>query len=224
MKIQFAKISSAKKLSAKSIDAIINLIKLGQLKPGDRLPPQNVLAKDLGVSRTSLREALKELDYRGLVTSRHGRGTFVCDAIVSERETVEARRILEPSIAFMAARKGTPDDVGKLLDIVEQMRPRVRARQYQEFSDLDMEFHGQLARMARNKALEKLFLAVKDFVLHQQNVVQRIPGAINRAHAYHCEIVKAVADGDAPLAEEKMRSHLDDVAVTLAAFEDDRRR
>lgn len=221
MREHFSKLSTSSNLSAKSIDAILDLIRTGKLRHGEKLPAQDELAKVLGISRTSLREAFKELSYRGIIVSRHGHGTFVADNMISERETIEARRLVEPGMAALATERCSDDDVRLLRKLVERMAPYVAAKEFEKFSELDMKFHCAIAEMCRNKALVRLFNAVKDTMLHQQIIVQRLDGAINRAHAYHIEIVKAIADRDSESASRKMASHLDDVVMTLRILDDD---
>src|SRR2546427_9440852 len=112
------------------------LIAEGRLKSGDRLPPERDLAEKFMVSRTSVREALRALQSRGLIDIRAGEGAFVRDVsvetlieplalvILPHREAVgelfEARRILEPAIAALAARRATREEVGEMEGILEE--------------------------------------------------------------------------------------------------------
>lgn len=219
MPAPFGKLIMTNTLTSKSIDAIVGLIRSGKLKHGEKLPAQDELAKELGISRSSLREALKELSYRGIVVSRHGHGTFVADNMINEKETIEARRLLEPGMVMMAASRCGDEEVRTMQHLVECMEPCVAAKEYEKFSELDMEFHRTIVEMCGNRALLRLFNALRDIMLHQQNIVQRLDGAINRAHAYHVEILKAMVDRDAVQAKRMMRSHLDDVYMTLRATE-----
>lgn len=211
----FDKLSVTNNLTAKSIDALIGLIRSGKLKHGEKLPAQDELAKELGISRTSLREALKELSYRGIIVSRHGHGTFVADNMIGEKETVEARRLLEPGMVMMATGRRSDDDIKILQKLVDRMEPYVATKEYEKFSELDLQFHCTIAEICGNRALLRLFNALRDIMLHQQNIVQRLDGAINRAHAYHIEILKAMIDRDSVMAKKMMRNHLDDVYMTL---------
>ena len=111
------------------------LIAEGRLKSGDRLPPERDLAEKFMVSRTSVREALRALQSRGLIDIRAGEGAFVRDVsveplieplalvILPHREAVgelfEARRLLEPAIAALAARRATREEISEMERIVE---------------------------------------------------------------------------------------------------------
>ena len=92
---KFSKRAKLPRASKPVINKITSMIQNGDLKPGDRLPPQDVLADHLGVSRTTLREALKELSFRGLIICKHGIGTFISSGLVSDLEMVEARKYVE---------------------------------------------------------------------------------------------------------------------------------
>src|SRR5215475_10055277 len=117
------------------------LIAEGKLKSGDQLPPERDLAEKFMVSRTSVREALRALQSRGLVDIRAGEGAFVRDisvetlieplalVILPHREAVgelfEARRLLEPAIAALAARRATAEELGEMERILEAQAKEV---------------------------------------------------------------------------------------------------
>ncbi len=207
--------AQADNLVSRSISMLIDLIRRGELQRGEKLPPQDILARELGVSRTALREALKELSYRGIIASQHGRGTFVSDKIVAEEETLEARLILEPGIITLAAERCSGDDIASLRHMCQDMEAKVRERDFEGFSVCDLLFHSALATMAGNQALAMLLATVGDMMLHQQNIVQIIPGAMERAHLFHLDMVDAMAAHDSGLAGELMHKHLEDVMMTL---------
>ncbi|MCC8190325.1 MAG: FadR family transcriptional regulator [Planctomycetes bacterium] len=202
-------------LTSRSIHVILQRIRAGALRPGERLPPQDVLARELGVSRTALREALKELSYRGIIDSRHGTGTFISDTVVSAEETLETRRILEPGIAELAAERATAAQIRDLEQVCAAMRNQVNAGNFQEFSELDLRFHRCIGEMSRNRALPMLLDTVRDMMLHQQNIVQVIPGAMERAYLYHLDIMQAIRERKSATAQAVMARHLEDVIFTL---------
>src|SRR5438105_13933720 len=119
------------------------MITEGRLKSGDQLPPERDLAEKFVVSRTSVREALRALESLGLIAIRPGEGTFVrevsIDALVgplalmmtSQREAIaelfEARRVLEPAIAALAASRATPDEVQEMERILEDQAREIAA-------------------------------------------------------------------------------------------------
>src|SRR5436853_3007688 len=119
------------------------LIEDGRLKPGDRLPPERDLAETFGVSRTSVRDAIRVLEMRGLVEPRHGEGTIVrevpIDAIVSPladalamsknltADLFDMRKMLEPPLARAAALRASDEDLTSLEAILERQADRIRA-------------------------------------------------------------------------------------------------
>src|SRR5216117_3565728 len=119
------------------------LIAEGRLKSGDQLPPERDLAEKFVVSRTSVREALRALESLGFVEIRPGEGTFVREMSVealieplallmfSKREAIgelfEARRLLEPAIAALAARRATPEEVKEMERILDQQAKEIAA-------------------------------------------------------------------------------------------------
>src|SRR5690606_25213529 len=109
-------------------------IRAGRWLPGERLPSIAALARELGASAGSVREALRSLQTRGLVRMEHGRGTFVSgapSALAGEAEHLgmlvalaEARRLIEPELAAMAAERGSPEERAELMRLAEQMHER----------------------------------------------------------------------------------------------------
>ncbi|MDR1966835.1 MAG: FCD domain-containing protein, partial [Synergistaceae bacterium] len=178
------------------IEAILALIRNGDLKQGDKLPPQDIMASQLSVSRTSLREALKELSYRGIVNCVHGRGTFVSDRFATTAEIIEARRIIEPGAAALAATRMTKSDWAKLAALVDEMEGRVESNDFQGFSMLDLEFHMKINEFAGNPALISMMQTLRDVMLVQQLYVQKLPGAIRRAYDFHKKILLHLEEQD----------------------------
>ncbi|GHS92919.1 GntR family transcriptional regulator [Synergistales bacterium] len=209
----FKSISAASSTLAEPIiETILDLIRNGSLQEGDKLPPQNILAGQLRVSRTSLREALKELSYRGIVTCVHGRGTFVSERLVSTADIIEARAMLEPGVAALAATRADARSYEELASLVDKMESRVDARDFKGFSILDLEFHIKINDMSANRALSFMMRALRDVMLVQQLYIQKLPGAIERAYKYHRKILLTIKNHDAQAASEIMREHLTDVA------------
>jgi GntR family transcriptional repressor for pyruvate dehydrogenase complex len=126
------------RLYEKIVEQIENRILSGSLQPGDKLPPENELAKQFCVSRTAIREAMKALSQKGLIIVQPGRGTFVIDSTSSAmRNSIDlfvrigsidgivdllgVREILEPEIAAMAATRATPDQLTEMMEAAEAM-------------------------------------------------------------------------------------------------------
>jgi GntR family transcriptional repressor for pyruvate dehydrogenase complex len=196
------------------------MIRTGELEVGSRIPPERVLAQTLGVSRASLREALHELELRGLVERRPGRGTTVGDPdgaaladpllrIMSgeERtiaEVMDLRAAVEPPVAARAARRATDADVLGLRAILAEMGPAAAER----FVELDVALHVAIARAAHNRLLARLMETAGVWVKPSREA--SVQSAARRAASVdaHAVIVDAIAAHDPDAAAAAMRDHI----------------
>lgn len=199
-------------------DMIVN----SQLQPGDRLPPENQLTSSFGVSRTTIREAVKLLKERGLVSVVHGKGVFVtqpgletvsasmgllfqmsCDSV---EHTYEIRRALELAIAPLAAERATASDVAKLAVAIDKMEQSLdNAEGYVEG---DMEFHLTLAAATQNPLFLALITPVIDVLTRDRMSIFRTPGAPVRGQVGHKKILKHITERDPEKARQAMLDHL----------------
>ena len=198
------------------------LIADGHLKSGDRLPPERDLAERFRVSRTSVREALRSLQSRGLIEIRAGEGAFVCDVsvealieplalvILPYREAVgelfEARHLLEPAIAALAARRATSDELAEMERILaEQAREVARGRTGMA---QDSALHAAIAQSAHNRAIVRIVSALVDLLAQSREESLHTPGRPTRSHQDHRRILKAIHRGDEAGARRAMLEHL----------------
>jgi DNA-binding FadR family transcriptional regulator len=216
-------------------DRLVAELRRGTLRPGVRLPGERDLAARLGVGRASVREALGALQLRGLVETRPGAGSFItadalerlagADALPTGLELpadagpaalLEARRILEPEIAALAAgRGGGPDAaVDELLAVMAASADPTDPEQRRRWSDADRRFHRQLAVATANPVL----LAIADHLasLMDQPLWQQlrddsiaVPGRTTLQLAEHRLIAAAVAEGDTVAARQHATQHID---------------
>ena len=204
----------------------------GQLKVGTALPAERELAAELGVSRFSLREALRVAESQGLVEISRGKRTrVVVDSassavaamdltlqrgIASLLQLTEARLVVEVEVARLAAEHTTPELVAALQNAIagyEQAGSKeLRVRQ-------DMEFHQLLARASGNPVFEMILSTLGRLIMESQR--QTDPAVVHGTVDAHQKILHAVAAGDAPAAAKEMRAHLESVARSLRALERD---
>jgi GntR family transcriptional repressor for pyruvate dehydrogenase complex len=192
-------------------DAIIRklheLILSGQFKPGERLPSELQLAKEMGVSRASVREAVSALTALRLVR-RSKRGTSVhpdAATLLNEpgasylqqafnaRHIYEARRLIEPGIAHLAAQRSTPEDIAVCRASIERMQRT--QRDPEAFIDADFDFHRAVARASRNEVLARLLETLLQLLVRSHPELakmQRIPRTTERAIACHQELLEAI--------------------------------
>ena len=202
-----------KGLTSEIIDSILKMISDGNLKPGERLPSQRKLADMMNVSMASLREALYSLQAMGVLEMRHGAGTFISNNTVNPGEKLielslllggldikmffDARLVIEPGLASLAAANATDSQINSLFNILEEQQKAFYSGDDQVLHNLDLAFHQLLADMANNnflfhiydvlfKNLDKLFqvlpLSKTGWILHY-NVAEAI-GKRSSADAY----------------------------------------
>jgi GntR family transcriptional repressor for pyruvate dehydrogenase complex len=201
------------------------LIQEGVLKPGDRLPPERELAERLRVSRSSLREAIRALELRGLVVSRPGAGTFVSTESVETILSViaasingsggylgdifEVRHLLEPQIAALAAERATPEDIRSMASSLDE-----QARQIERGEtgvEGDTAFHFAMAMATHNQALVRVMSTIADIVRQSRDQSLQTPGRPQRSLASHRRILEMITMGEAEAARPAMEHHLSDV-------------
>jgi GntR family transcriptional repressor for pyruvate dehydrogenase complex len=198
------------------------LIADGKLKSGDQLPPERDLAERFMVSRTSVREALRALQSRGLVEIRAGEGAFVRDVsvetlieplalvILPHREAVgelfEARRLLEPAIAGLAARRATLEELGEMERILEAQSREVS--QGRTGVAQDTALHAAIANSAHNRAITRIVSALMDLLTQSREESLHTPGRPTRSHQDHRRILEAIQRRDEAGARQAMLDHL----------------
>jgi GntR family transcriptional regulator, transcriptional repressor for pyruvate dehydrogenase complex len=206
-------------------------IRGGEWLPGERLPSITLLAKELEVSTGSVREALRSLQSMGLVRIEHGRGVFVADVRLSmdlanrfQEVTIgliialaEARRILEPELAALAAERGTDGELDALECLAKQMEDE--AGQGLDFVEPDVQFHRRIVQAARNPILYQLMESVNELFLESRKITSMEAGMTDRAVRYHLLIAEAIRDRNAPQARLLMLAHMNDALSGVLAIE-----
>ena len=212
-------------------DHIEDLVCAGKLQKGDRLPPERELAERLGVARGVVREAVKLLGARGLVTVEPGRGTFIAeigaDSISdhlgryfrlgnkSHTDLNELRRILEVEIAFLAAQRATAEDIARLKQAIQEMDDNIKSPE--EYIAADMDFHLALATAAQNKMFPMLIEVLAGLLRESRQVIFQVAGAPERGQVWHRRICEAVEKQDTIAAQEAMQQHMQQVAEDAKA-------
>jgi GntR family transcriptional repressor for pyruvate dehydrogenase complex len=202
------------------------LMTSGELPGGSRLPPERELAASLSVSRTSLREAMRELEQKRLIERTPGRGTIVLEppdevtqmrALASDASmqdyAAELRGLIEPQIAGLAAVRATDSNILALHDTLKRSHHTLAPAQSMA---LDVEFHQILAQATRNPLLAGLHSMVTDWTqelrLHSH---ANVTGRRNSVHG-HADILAAVERHDEAAAQLAMVQHLAEVRELIA--------
>jgi GntR family transcriptional regulator, transcriptional repressor for pyruvate dehydrogenase complex len=205
---------------------IRKLIADGALQSGDLLPPERQLAERFGVSRNSVRDALRVLELTGLIVSRHGEGNVVADVsaealvapiallLVRKRklvaELLDVRKMLEPALAARAARHATSEQIALLEDILR--RQREKSLRGESTVEEDSEFHYTIALAARNSVVLKLLDVLMDLLRETRARSLQVAGRLERSLAGHRRVLEAIKAHDAAAAERAVRKHLEEIA------------
>ncbi len=210
----------------------------GNLKPGDRLPNERELGGIFGVSRPTLREAIRSLEAAGYVEVRRGTngGTFITEpkaeqvgeslsALIRFRgataqELAEFRLSFESETAYWAAKRATEENKQRLREILEKLEEVVRGKQapWDVFVDLDLAFHEQLAHAAQNQIRVAVMLAIHDVLKKSELAIGVVDDQDWREQqlADLKEIAEAVDQHRADEAKQLMRDHVErNVRITV---------
>lgn len=212
-------------------EALKQRIQSGEWLSGQRLPSIARLAKDLEVSTTSVREALRSIESIGLVKIEHGRGVFVTGARAADLAghfqnvstgllvaLAETRRILEPELAALAAERGAAEELARIEWLAKQMEEE--ARQGLDFVEPDVQFHRCIAQAARNPILSRMMESVNDLLLESRKLTSLEPGMTARAVRYHLLIADALRSRNASQARLLMLAHMNDALSGVLAAEE----
>jgi GntR family transcriptional repressor for pyruvate dehydrogenase complex len=218
------------------VDHVRQLVASGELKAGDRLPPERELARKLKISRSSLRAGIGFLAAMGVLKSRHGAGTFVATgppALDSSSLTVlgalhgflpwqmfEARLVLEANVAALAAERATGDQIAELAEEVAEMYASIDDPQ--EYLIHDVRFHRTIARAAGNPILGALMETISASLYDARRFTVEFSVDLKESAEMHREIYRAIRSHNPVQAKLAMEKHLN-MARTAQATEQARR-
>jgi GntR family transcriptional repressor for pyruvate dehydrogenase complex len=204
------------------VPRVYELIKQEDLQPGDRLPPERELAKQLGISRPSLRAALSSLISMGVLQSRQGSGTFLVDgppALDSEPlrllaqlhgfsfdHMFETRSVLEVGAAGMAAERATGEQLANMSEEIADMYAALNDPQ--QFLLHDINFHRAVAAASGNPTLATLVEMVSTVLYERRRDTIGRAHDFNEAVEWHRRIYRAIRSRKPEEAREAMREHI----------------
>ncbi len=223
------------------IDNIVEEIRgkviTGEYTCGDKLGSQDELARKLGVSRVSLREALKRLELMGLVESRQGFGTYIKKIEASDfmnplssylvidkqsaYELLDARLHIEGSVAALAATHATRADLKTLEDLLTSMHRLSAAQEIEKFVQQDVQFHYAIAKASNNSILIKIVEILRDLLRQLiskvfQNYHEQLLETIDQTNRFHQEIFESIKRRNPAAARKHMENHIRDVQEKVA--------
>jgi len=200
----------------------------GPLKPGDCLPPEMELCAQLGIGRSTLREAVGVLEWQGLVQRRHGVGVEVSDrcdqaagemlALLIERQhapqdhLIEIRRLVEVQAAAWAANRATDEDREEIQAALEEM---ASSSTPESFAQGDLRFHLAIARAAHNVVLQSMISAVRELLYDEIMATLKTDFRPQMSREYHVAVFNGIEAHDPELASGAMIDHLGDTERML---------
>jgi GntR family transcriptional repressor for pyruvate dehydrogenase complex len=210
------------------VQRIINLVKSGNLRAGDRLPTENELATAFQISRPSVREGLKMLRILGVTESRQGGRYYVTDLSTSRlikpiqfvvllqeynvATHLEARAAVDFALVRMACERATGEEIQQIQFLAEAGHKFVTDPV--GFRLLDVEFHQKINDSARSPMLERISRSLYELGFEFRRIATEIPGVIENSVADHDLIARAIAARKADMAEKAFRQHLEHVRHT----------
>ncbi len=214
-------------LADQAAELLLDRIRSGEWGLGEKLPGETTLAPQLGVGRSTVREAIRQLAGRGVLTTRQGSGVFVTaldtpedwDAILTRSgivAVIEARIAIESEAAALAAERRTPADlraIKRALALREEHRTEIESHVY-----TDTAFHRAIVAAAHNPILLELFDTFTPRLRTAMIDMLRIRGdhGSDADHVTHDELAGAIAARDATAASDLSRAHLSSLKAALA--------
>ena len=209
-----------KSLPEKLSDDIVSYILNNHLEPNDKLPNESILAEKMGVGRSSIREAMKLLASRNIVTIRQGSGTYIASSpgIINDplgftfiennqklaEDLLSVRFLLEPSIAGMAAANASEKDIEKISQLCKEVETLILSEK--NHTEKDIEFHTAIAMSSKNLVVPRLIPVINSSIplfiqLTNSNLIQETIET-------HRDITEAIRNHDIIRAQDAMYLHL----------------
>ncbi|WP_320170302.1 FadR/GntR family transcriptional regulator [Maridesulfovibrio sp.] len=214
---------------------IAELIKSGELKPGDKLPAERNLAEKLNVSRSSVREAIKTLAQGNLVESRRGDGTYIKDPeggdfteafarIFAAREKrisdiFQFRRVIEPEMAALAAVSMDDETLDRMKVIV--CNQQIQAQAGKNAGVLDSDFHLEIARATGNSIFPEMMVALDRIIKESRSECLQTAERQEISISMHFKLLEAFENRDPETARMVMKQHIAEIKAAAVSAESD---
>lgn len=202
----------------------------GEYAQHSALPTELQITEELGISRLTVREAIKTLTAGNVVTIRRGVGTFInpssewssFDALMalslaqvdkdkSAKDLVEVRRMVETGAAMLAATNRTEADIAALEKSIERMEEAFKAHDVEAFLEADEKFHDLILKSSKNVFISFIFEPIKNYLREGKKKTSSVPETALHGIEWHKIILAAIKAGDAEKARMSMNTHMDQV-------------
>ncbi|MDH0422052.1 MULTISPECIES: transcriptional regulator LldR [Delftia] len=236
------------------VEKLLALVQASGVQPGQRLPAERQLAAELGVSRTSVREAIQKLTSQGVLVARRGDGTYLQEPAPAAEpadwlkdamrplaglmesdshyryDVLETRHALETSTAWLAAQRATPQDKDHIQRCFEVMIQHQQSGHAELAARADAQFHLAIAEASHNlvlvQVMHSLFTVVLSTVERNRHDMFRLsaPQTLQELTVQHQSLMQSILDGDPQRARECIGEHLEHVRTTIQRLDEDRAR
>lgn len=214
--------SKKKPLSEKVAKQITDMITIEKrFLSGDKLPNENILAHELGISRTTLREAIKYLTARNILEIKRGRGTFVTenptafddfgmDSLenikIKLKDLYEIRLMIEPQITYLAAKRASDEELERIIYYGNETEKKILNNE--DRTESDRAFHGEIAKAAHNDWIKRLMPILNNAISTAVKATHIHPEILEHTLKDHRTVVEFLKERDAEGAELAMRLHI----------------
>lgn len=218
------------------MDQIKELIASGEYKPGDKIPTEMELAKDFGLGRSSIREAIKIFNYLGVLESRAAIGTIVrersqistealtwslllgedeFEEMVELRGAIELRCIMNITRKLKAGSSDYDETIEALQDIVDKMKTSAAKKDYTTISELDLNFHRHVIETSDNELFNSLYETLKAFLKEEVETTNLNYQDPEEIWMEHKKLLEAIKTGDKSIVLDEYEDHLKNILIHL---------
>ncbi|MBC8585460.1 FadR/GntR family transcriptional regulator [Youxingia wuxianensis] len=212
---------SQKELPSVAAQRLREMVLEKKMKPGDRFPTEGELISMFGVSRSTVREAVKILVAENLVEIHRGRGTFIAQKPGMVRDPLglsytdqkklfenlmETRMMIEPQIAYLAAQRANEENLSRLRGAIAAMEQA--QEQHIDYRPFDVEFHSAVAECSHNDVLQRILPIICDSIRTGYFKTYNVPGSYQKSVVYHNKIYLAIKNHDSQAAKFETEQHI----------------
>lgn len=217
------------------VDQITVLIENGSLKIGDRLPTERDMVDQWQVARASVREAMRILEFSGVIEVRPGKGAFVVgdagnlegeegvrqwfsDHATEAMAMLEVREALERRATRLAAERASPEQIANIEEVINKAQESIAEGDLAQLVYLDRKFHRLVATASQNQIFTQLVDMVTDAMVDPRRSLMRLPGRATQSWSAHREILETIKHRDPDRAERAVDAHLQEVRQAIVAL------
>lgn len=203
-------------------DQLKDMIASGTWQPGSKIPSETELSKQFNVSRNTIRSAIQELKGIGVLSTRQGQGTFICDSavdsviksiipigVLNDKEVLELaqfRKSVEIGNVYFAAINRTEEDLINIKKALEQMENNLD--NHEQYAFADYKFHLTIAKASKNRYFYRTYISLKDIICRHFEKMSRDLGTDISIEA-HKEIYRAIRDKNGEIAQSITAKNID---------------